>query len=100
MHTLLLVLHLVGAGIAAVLVIASVVAVIFHRANRYRPLALSVAGIGVLQIISGSLLAFTSGGTFLSFCIKISVYLAVLTATDVMLLIAAHRARSLAAVTR
>lgn len=96
----MLVLHLTGAAVAAVLVISSLLAVLFRRANAYRPLALSLAGLGVLQIVSGALLAYVSGGTWLSFCVKVAVYLAVLTATEVALLVATHRSRRRAFATR
>ena len=89
----LLIIHLAGAAVAAALVVASIVAVLMRKASIYRPLAFGLVGIGAAQIASGAALAYVAGGTLLMFCVRIVAYLVVLSAVELMLLIAARRAR-------
>ena len=90
-RALLLILHLSGAVVAAASVVGAFVAVLLRRANTFRSLALAIAGIAVVQVVSGAALAYVSAGTVLNFCVRIGAYVALLALTEVVLLLAARR---------
>ncbi len=75
-HTLLLFVHLVGAGFTGVVLVQSIMAVLRNCADTYRPLAQQIALMLVLQIVSGCLLVIESHQSLsaLEFCSKFSLY--------------------------
>src|SRR3990167_907250 len=93
MRELLLIIHLSGAIVALTLVVGSVVAMFGRYVKAIRPLAIGVAVIGIIQIVSGTLLSVVSGSSVVVFCIRVGAYLAILGLTEFFLLLAQKRLR-------
>lgn len=76
MHTLLLFVHLVGAGYTGVVLVQAVMALFRNQTTTYQSLAQRIAFMLVLQIVSGCLLVIESHQLLsaLAFCSKFSLY--------------------------
>lgn len=90
MIILFLSLHIIGAGILGLFVIAAISTLITKKARYYKFLAISVAVNTVVQLVSGVLLAVTSseGMSVLTVCTRIGAYLLLLFVIEAALIVA------------
>ncbi|MFO0704899.1 MAG: hypothetical protein U0517_02945 [Candidatus Andersenbacteria bacterium] len=86
-----LIFHLAGALASALLVLATIVALLARRSRLFKPLAKTLAIAGVYQIVSGAVLSYVSQASVLSFCARIGSYLAIILLTELILIAAIKR---------
>ncbi|MDP2587516.1 MAG: hypothetical protein Q8P33_01940 [bacterium] len=77
--------HLVGAGLLGLVSLFAVAAVLRKKTSLYRPSMITLALGGVYQVVTGGVLAYQTGGSPLSFCSKIAIYLFALILVELML---------------
>lgn len=78
MH-LFLILHIVGALTTFIFVCVTVFSLITKREMLFRPLMKILAGNGIYQVVTGSLVLAqgNNSSTVLGFCVRLGLYLAV-----------------------
>ncbi len=87
MHTVLLLIHIAGAGYAGLLLLQTIIALLRNQSDTYQSYAQKIAGVLVLQVISGCVLVIESQKTLstLEFCSTFSLYFVPIVAIETIL---------------
>lgn len=82
----ILAIHLTGATLFAILLLAIAASILTNQARFYRQSAVAVAALTCLEITSGISLSILTSDGFLSTCAKAGVYLLLAVVTEYILL--------------